>query len=158
MWTKNEDDQQSSQGRSAGPEATAPGPRGMASLGPSITIKGTLTGKEDLLIEGRVDGEISVKDHSITVGPSGKVKANVYGKNICVEGQVNGDLQGEDQVVIRKTGKVEGNLTAPRVTLENGSKFRGSIDMQPRAEGSTESSKPSGKEARAARVSGGARS
>ena len=105
----------------------------LATLGPSITINGKLSGDEDLLIEGHVEGEISLKQNSVTVGRSGVVKADVYSKNICIEGEVHGNLFGDDQVVIRQSGKVFGNLTAPRVTLEDGAKFRGTIDMEPRA-------------------------
>ena len=105
----------------------------LATLGPSITINGKLSGDEDLLIEGHVEGEITLKQNSVTVGRSGVVKADVYGKTICVEGEVHGNLFGDDQVVIRKSGKVFGNLTAPRVTLEDGAKFRGAIDMEPKA-------------------------
>ena len=105
----------------------------LATLGPSITINGKLSGDEDLLIEGHVEGEISLKQNSVTVGRSGVVKADVYSKTICVEGEVHGNLFGDDQVVIRQSGKVFGNLTAPRVTLEDGAKFRGAIDMEPKA-------------------------
>ncbi len=103
----------------------------LATLGPSILLKGNLSGEEDLLIEGRVEGKITLPKHSVTVGSNGKVKADIHSKSICVEGDVRGNLFGSEEVVIRKTGRVQGNATAPRVTLENGAKFRGSIDMQP---------------------------
>lgn len=106
---------------------------GLATIGPSITIRGALTGGEDLCLQGRLEGEISVAEHSITVGSAGRVKADVYGRSIYVEGEVEGNLFGKDEVVIRASGKVIGNVTAPRVTLENGSHFRGSIDMRPTA-------------------------
>ena len=99
-------------------------------IGASIVIKGDLSGEEDLLIEGRIEGEIRLENHNVTVGRNGRVQADVHGKSIQVEGEVIGNLWGEDEVVIRQTGKVEGNVTAPRVTLEDGSSFRGAIDMQ----------------------------
>ena len=102
-----------------------------ASLGPSISITGNLTGNEDLIIEGSVEGEIMVRDHKITISETGRVKADIYGRSICVEGQVDGNLLGDEQVIIRRSGTVRGNVTAPRVNLENGAKFKGSIDMQP---------------------------
>ncbi|MCP4205331.1 MAG: polymer-forming cytoskeletal protein [bacterium] len=102
-----------------------------ASLGPSISVSGNLSGNEDLIIEGAVEGEVVVKDHMVTISETGKVKADVYGRSICVEGQVDGNLVGDEQVVIRQSGRVRGNVTAPRVNLENGAKFKGSIDMQP---------------------------
>lgn len=74
-----------------------------------------------------------VKDHIVTISQTGKVKADVYGRSICVEGEVKGNLVGDEQVIIRQSGRVRGNVTAPRVNLENGAKFKGSIDMQPAA-------------------------
>lgn len=113
-----------------GPGSAVPGER-VARLGPSLVINGTLAGEEDLLVEGRLDGEISLRQNRVTIGENGRIKADVYSKSIYVEGEVQGNLFGEDEVVIRRSGKVRGNVTAPRVTLENGAKFKGSIDMQP---------------------------
>ena len=101
---------------------------------PSLRIKGSLSGNEDLLIEGQVEGEISLRKHNVTIGSSGKVKADIHGKCICVEGEVSGNLYGSEEVIVRRTGRVEGNAVSPRVTLENGAKFRGSIDMQRQGE------------------------
>lgn len=103
--------------------------QGMATIGASITIRGDISGKEDLRIEGEVEGEIKLNDHAVTVAPGGRVKADIWGKSIRVEGEVHGNLFGDNEVVIRRTGRVLGNLTAPRVTLEDGASFRGSIDM-----------------------------
>jgi len=116
----------------------------VASLGPSITIKGTLTGEEDLLIEGCLEGEVALHKQHVTIGRSGRVRADVYGSSICVEGEVNGNLFGEEQVVIRQSGKVRGNVTAPRVNLENGAKFKGAIDMQPGTSGAAGSEASAG--------------
>lgn len=114
-----------------------------ATLGPSISISGSLSGNEDLIIEGAVEGEVMVRDHMVTISQTGRVKADVYGRSICVEGEVKGNLVADEQVVIRKSGRVRGNVTAPKVNLENGAKFKGSIDMQPVASASakTESAK-----------------
>jgi cytoskeletal protein CcmA (bactofilin family) len=103
-----------------------------AIIGPSITIKGELIGAEDLLIQGRVEGRIDLRKHNITVGKSGRVKADLFGLSITVEGEVEGNLFGAEQVVVRQSGVVQGNITAPRVSLEDGSKFKGSIDMEPK--------------------------
>lgn len=121
-------------------------PRAMAVLGPSITIKGTLAGDEDLVIEGRVDGEVSFPRHTVTVNRSGRIKADMKCKNVYVEGQVRGNLYGEEVVVIRASGKVNGNAVAPRVSLEDGCHFHGSIDMQPKSR-PEESARPSGSKA-----------
>ena len=100
-----------------------------AVIGPSILIKGEMTGEEDLMIQGRVEGRIDLKKNNITVGKTGRVKANIYGKIISIEGEVHGDLYGEDKIIVREAGLVRGNMTAPRVSLEDGAKFKGSIDM-----------------------------
>lgn len=140
MWNKKENEAASGAPASSSASPSAPAqssrpspaakPSGPAVIGPSISIKGDLTGEEDLMIEGRVEGEIRLKQHSVTVGRSGRVQADVFGKSINVEGEVQGNLTGDSEVVIRNTGRVEGNIVAPRVTLEDGSSFRGAIDMQ----------------------------
>ena len=114
-------------------------PERQAVLGPSITIKGSLSGEEDLLIEGHVEGEITFKQHAVTVGKRGRVDADLYCQSIYVEGEVHGNLYGEDLVVVRKSAHVKGNAVAPRVSLEDGSQFHGAIDMQPKQ---TKESKP----------------
>ena len=101
-----------------------------ARLGPSVTISGDLTGEEDLLIEGQLEGEVVVRQHSVTVGRSGRLTADVYGKRVVVEGEVTGSLYGVDEVVIRQAGTVQGSAVSPRVTIESGANFRGQIDMQ----------------------------
>jgi cytoskeletal protein CcmA (bactofilin family) len=112
-------------------QAEAPRPRGVATIGPSIAIKGDVTGEEDLQVEGRIEGKILLKSNSVTIGRNGRVKANVYANSITVEGEVEGDLIGKDEVVIRQSGKVKGNVAAPRVVLDSGARFQGSIDMEP---------------------------
>lgn len=101
-----------------------------ATIGPSISIKGDISGGEDLVIEGRVEGAIQLRECDVTVGSNGRVTADIHGKRIYIDGEVTGDLVG-DEVLIRKSGRVEGNAKAPTVTLENGCHFRGSIDMKP---------------------------
>ncbi len=101
-------------------------------IGKTIYIKGELRGEEDLLIEGRVEGRIELKQHNITIGKNGHVKADIYGKVITIEGEVNGNLVGEDQLVLRQTSTVRGNIVAPRAILEDGCNFKGSIDMSPK--------------------------
>lgn len=100
-------------------------------IGPSIHIKGTVTGGEDLLIQGKVEGTIDLGDHEVAIGQSGKVTADIKAKTVKIEGEVAGDVTGSEKVVIAKTGRVRGNIVAPRVTLEDGAIFKGSIDMDP---------------------------
>jgi cytoskeletal protein CcmA (bactofilin family) len=104
-----------------------------AMIGASIRIKGELSGEEDLVIQGHVEGTIEVKKNNLTVGAQGSVKANVRARIIAVEGKVEGDLNGEERIVIKQSGDVRGNIVAPRVSLEDGAKFKGSIDMEPKA-------------------------
>ncbi len=140
MWKKPESDDIEDETtnrpeRPATVQRASPARKEAAMIGPSISIKGDLTGEEDLVVEGRVEGTIDLKDNDLTVGKDGRVKASVGANTIFVEGEVEGDLTGDDQVVIRRSGHVQGNIIAPRVTLEDGCKFRGSIDMDMPAKG-----------------------
>ena len=108
-------------------------------IGPSITIKGTIQGAENLVIEGRVEGSVDLPDNDLTVGESGQVSADLNAKVVNVQGQVDGDITGKEKVVVAQSGRVRGNIVAPRVTLEDGAKFKGSIDMDP---GEAASAKP----------------
>lgn len=89
-----------------------------------------MVGEEDLLIEGYVEGTIDLKGHNLIVGEQGVVHANVTAKTVAVEGKVEGDLFGEERIAIRASSQVQGNIKAERVILEDGAKFRGSIDME----------------------------
>ncbi len=102
-----------------------------AAIGASIRIRGDVTGDENLIIQGEVDGTINVVGHNVTISNTGKVKANINAKQIIVEGVLSGDMAGEEKVIIRQTGNVHGNIVAPRVTLEDGALFKGSIEMEP---------------------------
>jgi cytoskeletal protein CcmA (bactofilin family) len=123
-------------------------------IGESITIQGDLAGEEDLKILGRVQGTVDVKSNSVTIGQTGHVKADVYGKSIIVEGRVEGNLFGGEQIVLRSTGEVRGNLTAPRVSLEDGAQFKGAIDMEPKPPRSGGADKPAERAASAAKPAG----
>lgn len=106
-------------------------------IGPSIKIKGEVTGDEDLLIQGHVEGTINLNDHEVSVGQTGQVAADIRAKTIRIDGEVTGDITGNENVVISKSGNVRGNIVAPRVTLEDGAVFKGSIDMDPGDSAST---------------------
>ena len=112
--------------------------QGPAMIGPSIRIKGDLTGEENLVIEGQVEGTIHLEKNDLTIGSSGRIKANIQAKGVIVEGQVEGDILGKEKVIIRRTGNMRGNIVAPRVTLEDGAMFKGSIEMEPDARRSHE--------------------
>jgi len=116
----------------AAPKNPVPHVREQAVIGSTVFIKGDLAGEEDLLIEGRLEGRIESRRHSITIGKNGRIKGDIYGKVITVEGTVEGNLFGEEQLIVRQSGNVRGNIIAPRVALEDGSNFKGSIDMSPK--------------------------
>jgi cytoskeletal protein CcmA (bactofilin family) len=101
-----------------------------ATIGPSIFIKGDLSGEEDLVIEGRVEGKVDLKQNNVTVGKNGRVRADVFGKVVIIEGEVDGNVFAREQAILRQSGAIRGNITAPRVVLEDGSRFKGSIDME----------------------------
>jgi len=118
----------------AAPVAAAPAvPRERAIIGQSITIVGDVSGEEDLTVLGRVEGRIDLSQNSVTIGRTGRIKADLFAKNVSVEGEVQGNVYAGEQIVLRKSGGVHGNLTSPRVTLEDGCKFKGSIDMDPQS-------------------------
>ena len=99
--------------------------------GSTVVIDGNITSAEDLIIEGKVSGTITATGHEVTVGQAGQLNANISAKIVRIEGKVEGDISGGEKVIISKTGNVLGNIDAPRVTLEDGAKFKGSIEMDP---------------------------
>ena len=94
-------------------------------IGKSVVIKGELNGSEDLTIEGQVEGKIELKDHVLTIGPNGKIKAQVFAKALIVLGEVNGNVTATDKVEIRDGGSVDGDIIAPRVAIADGAHFPG---------------------------------
>lgn len=107
-------------------------PENTALIGETITITGEVRGNESLIIDGHVDGPIDLQHNKLTVGKSGEIISDVSSAVVEVEGLVKGDITGVDKVVITNTGTVYGNIIAPRVTLEDGAKFQGRIDMIPK--------------------------
>jgi cytoskeletal protein CcmA (bactofilin family) len=107
-----------------------PAPQASAVIGRSISVKGEISGSEDLLVEGRAEGTINLPDNVVTISESGQVNAHIYGRLIHVEGEVTGDLFGSEQIVIHRTGRVRGNISAPRIALEDGAKLKGMIDTE----------------------------
>ena len=110
--------------------------KGVSVLGPTLTFKGgEFSSDEDLVIEGTVEGKIAHQNHHLTIGKQGKVKANVRARLVTVYGSIEGDLHGDEGVHIAATAQVIGNVTAPRVSLENGARFQGSITTKEPAAG-----------------------
>lgn len=115
-----------------------------ATIGSAITIKGEVSGDEDLLIQGRVDGSIDLEEHTVTVGSDGRVTASITARVVTVEGRVDGDIQARERIVLRSSSQVEGDIAAPRVVLEDGARFRGGVDMGDAKSSSGSSSSGSG--------------
>ena len=97
-------------------------------LGPTLVFKGELHAEEDLVIEGRIEGSIQHQEKNLTIGPQGVIKADINAKVITVEGTVEGDLVGDVAVVLRSTARVKGNLSAPRIVIEDGAQLNGRVD------------------------------
>jgi cytoskeletal protein CcmA (bactofilin family) len=109
--------------------------RDNVNIGKSVFIKGELSGSEDLTIEGNVEGRIELKDNTLTIGPNGKIRAEVFAKQVIVLGEVTGNVTASEKVDIRDNGSVDGDVTSPRVAIAEGAHFRGAIDMQRAGQG-----------------------
>jgi cytoskeletal protein CcmA (bactofilin family) len=133
MWKRTEsDDVQPDPPFAVPSEPTQPIARAreLATIGPSISIRGELLGEEDLIVQGRVEGVIDLRQNNVTIGKDGRIKADIKARVIKVDGHVEGNLRSEEQVIIRRSGNVTGDIVTPRVTLEDGCRFRGAIDME----------------------------
>jgi len=127
----------------------------IVNIGKSVVIKGELNGSEDLTIEGHVEGTIQLRDHVLTIGPNGRIKAQVFAKSVIVLGEVTGNVTASDKVDIRDNGSVDGDIVAPRVAIAEGAHFRGSVDMQRKGQ-TAQAAKPTTASAPAPAVAGGA--
>lgn len=101
-----------------------------AVIGATLVMRGDLAGDEDVIIQGRIEGKVTLKNHNVTVGQKGRVDADIYAKLISVEGEVRGNLYGSEKIIVRRSGRLRGNLIAPRISLEDGASFKGKIDME----------------------------
>ena len=132
MWNK---DDQRNEPAVATPTAPPPRPASSspggqsATIGKTISIEGTITGSDDLVIEGRVKGSIKLSDNMLTIGTNGVVEADVEAKEIRVQGKLNGATKARDRIEIGKTGSVEGEVTTSRIAVEDGAVFRGSVNI-----------------------------
>lgn len=135
IWKKSDEDNIPTQTpiqappKPSTPRNQPPSSKERALIGSSIKIEGSLSGGEDLYVEGRVKGKIDLDQHSVTIGTSGRIKADIHGRSIVIMGEVDGNLYGSEQIILRKSSKVRGDLFSPRVSLEDGADFKGSIDM-----------------------------
>ena len=100
-----------------------------ATIGPTMSVKGDLAGKEDVLIRGKLEGSAVLNDNDLVVDETGHLEGSVIARHVLIRGEVNGEIQGLERVTIAATGRVQGTIAAPRVVLEDGGKFKGMIDM-----------------------------
>lgn len=108
--------------------------RDVVNIGKSVVIKGELNGSEDLTVEGHVEGKVELREHVLTIGPHGKIKAEVFAKAVIVLGEIVGNITASEKVDIRDNGSVDGDIISPRVAIAEGAHFRGSVDMQRKTE------------------------
>ena len=102
----------------------------MAHIGKSVLIKGELSGSEDLYLDGEVEGSVELKNHSLTVGPHGRVRANIHAREVVVHGKIDGNVQGDEKVELKKSAILMGDISTQRIVIEDGAYFKGAIDIQ----------------------------
>ena len=102
---------------------------GAAIIGKSVVLKGQIYGREDLTIDGEVEGTVELQEHRLTIGPNGKVVATIKAREIVVLGTVHGNVEAREKIDIRKEAKVVGDIRTARIVIEDGAYFKGSIDI-----------------------------
>ena len=102
----------------------------VAHIGKSVIIKGELSGSEDLYLDGEVEGSIDLHNHNLVIGPNGRVRANVFAKDVVIHGKVDGTVTGENRVELKKSALLNGDITTQRIVIEDGAFFKGSIDIR----------------------------
>lgn len=104
-------------------------PSGLANIGKSVTIKGELSGSEDIYLDGQIEGSIQLAGNSVTVGPNGRVKANIAAKNLTVGGTLDGNVHASERTELRKTAVVNGDVQTRRIAIEEGAYFKGKLEI-----------------------------
>lgn len=99
-----------------------------ASIGKSIVVKGQIFGREDLFIDGEIEGTVEVMDHRLTIGPNGRLKASVKAREVVIEGTVHGNVHASERVALARTAKVVGDIRTQRIVMEAGAFLRGKVD------------------------------
>ena len=102
---------------------------GTATLGKSVIVKGQIVSREDLTLDGEVEGTVELQEHRLTIGPNGKVTATVKAREIVVLGTIHGNVEASDKIDIRKDGKLVGDIRTARIVIEDGAYFKGNIDI-----------------------------
>ncbi len=147
MWKRKEDEyitpsEPISTGSSSIPVTTAPSrpadpmrndslrSNEIATIGKSVVVKGELSGSEDLIVDGEVEGSITLRGQSLTIGPNGRVRANIEARNVIVHGRLDGNIHASDRVELRKSASLTGDIFTARISIEDGAFFKGGIDIQ----------------------------
>jgi cytoskeletal protein CcmA (bactofilin family) len=123
---------------------------GIATVGKNLVVKGNVSGGEDLYVDGELEGSVELKDNNITIGPNGRVSANLHARDIVVLGRLKGNVRAVERLEIRKTGSLIGDIITARVVIEDGAYFKGSIDIQKGTAASAPAAAPSVQAAAAA--------
>jgi cytoskeletal protein CcmA (bactofilin family) len=105
-------------------------PRNTATIGKAVKVNGQIFTKEDLYVDGDVEGTIESQDNKVTVGPNGRVQASIRAREVVILGQVQGNVEAADKVDIRKDAKLVGDIVSARISIEDGALFKGSIDIR----------------------------
>jgi cytoskeletal protein CcmA (bactofilin family) len=105
-------------------------PSEMAHIGKSVLIRGELSGSEDLYLDGEVEGNIALLEHNLTIGPNGRIRANITAKDVIVHGKVDGNIQGFERVELKKSAVLSGDISTQRIVIEDGAFFKGAIDIR----------------------------
>jgi cytoskeletal protein CcmA (bactofilin family) len=100
-----------------------------ATIGKSVMIKGQIISREDLFLDGELEGTVELHEHRLTIGPNGRVQANIKAREIVVIGTVHGNVEASDKLEIRKEAKLVGDIRTARIVIEDGAYFKGSIDI-----------------------------
>ncbi len=115
----------------------------VASIGKSVLIKGELSGSEDLYLDGEVEGSVDLRDHSLIVGPNGRVRANIHARDVVIHGKVDGNVFGIERVELKKSAILMGDISTQRIVIEDGAYFKGAIDITKKEGGKSESRRES---------------
>jgi cytoskeletal protein CcmA (bactofilin family) len=102
----------------------------VAHIGKSVKVKGELSGSEDLYFDGEVEGSVDLCEHTLTVGPNGRIRANILAREIIVHGKIEGNLRASEKVELKKSCVLTGDISTQRIVIEDGAFFRGAIDIQ----------------------------
>lgn len=111
--------------------STAPTASRSARLGATVQIKGSISGSEDLQIDGIVDGPIKLQGHGLTIGPGAQLKSEIEAREVVVYGTVNGNVHARDRVDVKTDGAVFGDISTARISIEDGAQFKGRIEIDP---------------------------